>query len=88
MESRNLLKPDYYANRTFYVFFVLRIISGPRVKFLQCKAFKPRGSVDYWPFLGGGPDVVLILCSSVVHTTRRFMFDLALLFVYVFLLTF
>ena len=24
-----------YANRTFYVFFVLRIISGPRVKFVQ-----------------------------------------------------
>ena len=33
-------------------------------------------------------DVVLILCSSVVYTTRRFMFGLALLFVYVFLLSF
>ena len=29
-------------------------------------------------------DVVLILCSSVVYTMRRFMFGLALLFVYVF----
>ena len=29
-------------------------------------------------------DVVLILCSSVVYITRRFMFGLALLFVYVF----
>ena len=28
------------------------------------------------------PDVVLILCSSVVYTTRRFMFGLALLFVF------
>ena len=35
-----------------------------------------------------GSDVVLILCSSVVYTTRRFMFGLALLFVYVFLLSF
>ena len=26
---------SHYANRTFYVFFVLRIISGPRVKFVQ-----------------------------------------------------
>ena len=29
-------------------------------------------------------DVVLILCSFVVYTTRHFMFGLALLFVYVF----
>ena len=26
---------SHYANRTFYVFFVFRIISGPRVKFVQ-----------------------------------------------------
>ena len=32
--------------------------------------------------------MVLILCSSVVYTTRRFVFGLALLFVYVFLLSF
>ena len=35
-----------------------------------------------------GPDIVLILCSSVVYTTKRFMFGLALLFVCVFLLVF
>ena len=74
----------HYANRTFYVFFVLRIISGPRVTFVQCNTFKPPGSVYYWPFEGGGIDAVLILFSSVVYTTRRFMFGLALLFVYVF----
>ena len=34
----------------FMYFFVLRIISGPRVKFVQWKAFKPPGSVYYWPF--------------------------------------
>ena len=34
--------------------------------------------------LKGGPDVVLFLCSSVVYITRRFMFGLALLFVYMF----
>ena len=28
-----------YANRTFYVFFVLRIISGPTMKFVHWKAF-------------------------------------------------
>ena len=39
------------------------------------------GSVYYWPFYGGGPDVVLILCSSVVNTTRRFMLGLALVYV-------
>ena len=47
---------SHYANRIFYVFFVLskkisndqeliqsdRIISGPRVKFVQRKAFNPR----------------------------------------------
>ena len=38
---------SYYANRTFYVFFVLRIISGPRVTFVQGKAFKPPGSIYY-----------------------------------------
>ena len=32
--------------RTFLGIFVLRIISGPRVKFVQRKAFKPRGSTD------------------------------------------
>ena len=66
--------------------FVLRIISGPRLKFVQWKAFNrppPSGSVYYWPFYGGGPDVVLILHSSVVYTMRRFVFSLALLFVYV-----
>ena len=26
---------SHYANRTFYVFFVLRVILGPRVKFVQ-----------------------------------------------------
>ena len=37
---------SHYANRTFYgYYFVLRIISGPRVKFVQWKAFKPPGSV-------------------------------------------
>ena len=76
----------------FLCIFVLRIISGSKVKFVQWKAFNhphpPPGSVYYWPFQGGGPDVVLILCSSVVYTTRRFMFGLALLFVYVFLLSF
>ena len=36
------------------------------------------------PFYGGGPDVVLILCSSALYTTRRFMFGIVLLFVYVF----
>ena len=41
---------SHYANQTFYVFFILRIISGPRVKFVQWKAFKPPGSVYYWPF--------------------------------------
>ena len=30
------------------------------------------------------PMLFLILCGSVVYTTRRFMFCLALLFVYVF----
>ena len=34
------------------------------------------------------PDVVLILCSSIVYTTRHYMFGLALLFVYMFLLSF
>ena len=34
-------KPRVYANQTFYVFFVLRIILGPRVKFVQRKGFKP-----------------------------------------------
>ena len=38
--------------------------------------------------LGGGPDVVHILCSSVVYTRRRVIFGLAQLFVYVFLLSF
>ena len=32
--------------------------------------------------------VVVPMCSSIVYTTRRFMFDLALLFVCVFLLSF
>ena len=59
---------SHFANRTFFV---------------QLKAFNPPpGSVYDWPFLGGGPDFVLFLCSSVVYTTRRFMFGLALLFVY------
>ena len=62
----------------FLCIFVLRIISGPRVKFVRWKAFKPPGSVYYRPFKGGGPDVVPILYSSVVYTTRRFMFGLAL----------
>ena len=31
----------HYANRTFYVFFVLRIISGPRVKFVQWMPLHP-----------------------------------------------
>ena len=35
-----------------------------------------------------GADVVFILFSSVTYTTRRFMFGIALLFVYVFLLSF
>ena len=39
-------------------------------------------------FQGGGPDVVLILCSSVVYAMRRIMVGLALLFVYVFLLSY
>ena len=26
---------SYYANRTFYALFILRIISGPRVKYVQ-----------------------------------------------------
>ena len=42
----------------------------------------PFGAILY------GPDVVLILCGSAVYSTRRFMFGLALLFVYVFLLSF
>ena len=50
------------------------------MKFVQWKAFKP--PVVY--AIEGCPDAVLILCSSVVYTTRRFMFGLALLFVYVF----
>ena len=68
--------------------FVLRIISGPRVKFVQGKVFKLPGNVYYRPFYGNGPDVVLILRSSVVYTTSHFVFRLALLFVYVFLLYF
>ena len=31
------------------------------MKFVQWKAFKPPGSVYYWPFYGGGPDIVRIL---------------------------
>ena len=56
--------------------------------FIQWKAFMPHGSVYYWPFEGGVSDIVLIVCSSEVDTTRRLMFGLALLFVYVFLLSF
>ena len=39
---------------------------------------------DFVEYFKLGPDVVLILCSSVVYTTRRFIFGLALLFVHVF----
>ena len=40
MMSNQMLQCEHslnydYANRTFYVFLVLRIISGPRVKFVQ-----------------------------------------------------
>ena len=37
----------------------------------------------YWPFKGGGPRAVLILCCFAVYSTRRFMFSLALFFVLV-----
>ena len=40
---------------------------------------------DFW---GSGPGVVLVLFGSVVSTAGRFVFRLALLFVYVFLLSF
>ena len=48
----------------------------------------PRGVYATDIFKGGGPNVVLILCSSIVYNTRRFMFGLTLLFVYVFRLSF
>ena len=41
-----------------------------------------------WQNVKYSKHIVLFLCSSVVHTTWRFMFGLVLLFVYVFLLSF
>ena len=54
---------SFYANRTFYVFFVLRIISGPRVKFVQWKALLLfLFCVALW-FNLRGPSCLVLPCS-------------------------
>ena len=58
---------SHYANRTFYVCFVLRIISGPRVKFVQWKAFKT-------------PPVVYTTDRSETVVPMLFLFCVALWF--------
>ena len=71
-----------------YVFFVLRIISGPRVKLYSERPLNPPVVYTTDHSKAVGHHGVLILCSSVVYTMRRFMFGLSLPFVYVFLLSF
>ena len=51
----------------FLCIFVLRITSGPKVKFVD-------SSLRYRSFLGGGPGVILSLCGFGVFTTFFFFF--------------
>ena len=66
-------------------FFCIKNYIRTQGEVCTVKGFKPRCSV-YRPT--SGPGVVLILCRSIVYITRRFIIGLALLFVYVFLLSF
>ena len=73
-----------YANQ--FLFSVLRVTSGPRVKFTKGKSAltppptppPPPGGLFYWPFWGGCPGVSLTLCCIVVYSARWFVLCLTL----------
>ena len=76
---------SHCANQTFWFLFVKDYI-GTQEKDVDSKSvLNTPGSSCYWPFYGGGPGVVLILCDFVVYSTGRLMLSLALLFVLVLL---
>ena len=76
-------KNDLEAGSYIFHRFLGRVRCVP-LGFTRMEACLPYSYTSY----STRPDVVLILFSCVAYTTRRFIFGLAMLFVYVCLLSF